>query len=69
MLMRYHVAFLRNNVAGMDREAALAAGNPGIEDWMSHAQALVLARSGQLQMARKMSDRAIVLARQAGQKR
>ena len=67
MLMRYHVAFLGSNAAGMDREAALAVGNPGIEDWMAHAQALVFARSGQLQRARKMSDRAIVLARQAGQ--
>jgi eukaryotic-like serine/threonine-protein kinase len=66
-LMRYHVAFLGRNVAGMDREAALAVANPAIEDWMAHAQALVLARSGQLRMARKMSDRAIVLARQAGQ--
>jgi eukaryotic-like serine/threonine-protein kinase len=68
VLMRYHIAFLRHSVAGMDREAALAVGNAGIEDWMSHAQALVLARSGQLRQARKMSDRAIVLAQQAGQK-
>jgi len=68
VLMRYHIAFLRNSAAGMDREAALAVGNAGIEDWMSHAQALVLARSGQLRQARKMSDRAIVLAQQAGQK-
>ncbi len=67
VLMRYHIAFLRNNLAAMDREAALAIGNAGIEGWMSHAQALVLARSGQLRQARKMSDRAIVLAQQAGQ--
>jgi eukaryotic-like serine/threonine-protein kinase len=67
VLIRYQFALLRNDVPGMDREAALAAGNIGIEDWMSHAQALVLARSGQMRLARKMSDRAIVLAQQAGQ--
>jgi eukaryotic-like serine/threonine-protein kinase len=68
MVLRYHTAFLRNDVAAMDREAAGAAGKAGIEDWMSHAQALVLARSGQQRLARKMSERAIVLAQQAGQK-
>ena len=66
--MRYHIAFLRNDAAAMDREVVRAAGKAGIEDWMSNAQALVLARSGQQRLARKMSERAIVLARQAGQK-
>jgi DNA-binding winged helix-turn-helix (wHTH) protein/Tfp pilus assembly protein PilF len=68
MVMRYHIAFLRNDVAAMDREAARAAGKTGIEDWMSNAQALVFARSGKQRLARKMSERAIVLAQQAGQK-
>ena len=68
MVMRYHIAFLRNDAAAMDRDAARAVGKGGIEDWMSQAQALVLARSGQQRLARKMSERAIVLAQQSGQK-
>ena len=67
-VMRYHIAFLRNDAAAMDREASRAVGKGGIEDWMSQTQALVLARSGQQRLARKMSARAIVLAQQAGQK-
>ena len=68
MVMRYHIAFLRNDVAALDREAARAAGKAGVEDWMSYARALVLARSGQQRLARKMSQRAVFLAQQAGQK-
>jgi eukaryotic-like serine/threonine-protein kinase len=68
IILRYHIAFLRNDVAAMDREAAGSAGKAGIEDGILHAHALVLARSGQQRLARKMSDRAIALAQQAGQK-
>jgi tetratricopeptide (TPR) repeat protein len=68
ILLRYYVAFLKHDKAGMDRAATLAAGKPGAEDWMSHSQALVSARSGQLQLARRMSRDAVDLAQQAGQK-
>jgi eukaryotic-like serine/threonine-protein kinase len=68
VVMRYQIAFLRNDAAAMEREVARAAGKAGTEEWMSYAQALVLARSGQQRLARKMSERAIVLAQQAGQK-
>jgi tetratricopeptide (TPR) repeat protein len=37
-----------------------------MEDWMSHNQALVLARSGRIREARIMWERAIGLAQQAG---
>src|SRR5262249_18710274 len=43
-----------------------ARGEQGVEDWMSHNQALVLARSGRMREARAMWERAIGLAQQAG---
>jgi tetratricopeptide (TPR) repeat protein len=68
LLLRYYIAFLNGDRAGMDWEVARARSEPGAEDWISHAQALVLARSGQLQLARGVSRRAVDLARQAGQR-
>ena len=52
----------------MDAQAALATGKPGAEDWMLHLEALVSARSGQVQLARRMSRRAMELAQQAGER-
>jgi tetratricopeptide (TPR) repeat protein len=49
----------------MDREIDRARGQP-VEDEMSNHQALVLARSGRMQQARVMWERAIASARQAG---
>jgi eukaryotic-like serine/threonine-protein kinase len=68
VMLQYYVAFLKGDHAGMQRAAELAKGKPGAEDWMAHSEALVLARSGQLQAARKMSLRAVELAQQAGQR-
>ena len=65
LLLRYYIAFLNGDRAGMDRELARAKSESGADDWISHAQALVLARSGQLQLARGMSRRAVDLAQQA----
>ena len=67
LILRYHVAFLKGDQAGMQREAALAQGNPEAADWLSHSEALVLARSGRLRLAREMSRRAVDLARQSAQ--
>src|SRR5208283_5780738 len=50
-LLRYHLAFVNGDRAGMDRAAALARGKPGVEDWMLHAESLVEAHSGRLQAA------------------
>ena len=66
--LRYYIALLRGDQAGMDREVELVKGKAGAEDLMSHSQSLVLARSGQLQRARDMSRRAVEGARQAGQR-
>jgi tetratricopeptide (TPR) repeat protein len=66
LFIRYYLAFLKGDQAGMDREIERAPGEQ-LEDWMAHNQALVLARSGRMRQARPMWDRAIALAQQAGQ--
>ena len=68
ILLRYYIAFLKGDEAGMEREEALGEAHPGAVDWMLHAESLTLARSGQLQRARGMSRRAVDLAQQAEQR-
>ena len=65
LITRYYLAFFKGDQAGMDREIARAPGEHA-EDWMSHNQALVLARSGQMRQARTMWERAVAMAQQAG---
>ena len=66
LVLRYYLAFFKGDQAGMEREIARARGQHRVEDWMWHNQALVLARSGQMQQARIMWERAVALAQQAG---
>jgi len=61
----YAIAFLKDDKTGMERVAAQARGKLGVEDLMSDSESLVLAYSGHLEQARKMSQRAADLARQA----
>ena len=65
LVLRYYLAFLNGDQAGMEREIARAPADHA-QDWMSHNQALVLARSGRMRQARPMWERAIALAEQAG---
>jgi tetratricopeptide (TPR) repeat protein len=66
LVLRYYLAFFMGDQGGMEHEIARTRGQQGVEDWMWHNQALVLARSGQMQQARTMWERAIALAQQAG---
>uniref|UniRef100_Q024W6 Serine/threonine protein kinase n=1 Tax=Solibacter usitatus (strain Ellin6076) TaxID=234267 RepID=Q024W6_SOLUE len=66
MVYRYYLAFFAGDEAGMKREIDRARGNLEAEDWMSHNQALVLARSGQMRNARIRWQHPIELAQQAG---
>ena len=68
LFVRYDIAFLRADKAGMEREAALGQGIPGAEDLMADKEAFALAYSGHLQQARKKSKRAAELAQQAAQR-
>jgi eukaryotic-like serine/threonine-protein kinase len=64
-VLRYVIAFLKDDQAGMERAAALAREKPGVDDWMSNSEGFALAYSGHLEEARKMSRRAANLARKA----
>jgi eukaryotic-like serine/threonine-protein kinase len=68
ILLPYYIAFLKSDTSGMEQQVTLAQDKPGAEDWISNAQAFVVAFSGRLQTARTMSRRAAGLARQGGQK-
>jgi len=63
---RYYLAYLEGDEAGMKREIDRARGNLEAEDWMSHNQALVLARSGQMRNARVRWRHTIERTQQAG---
>ena len=65
LVTRYYVAFLKGDLAGMQREIARAPGELA-EDWMFHHQALVLAYSGRMRQARSMWEHGVALAQQAG---
>ena len=68
LLHRYFIAFLNGDGEDMRRKATLARGNRATEDAISHVEALVLARSGRLQEARRMSSVAVDIAQKAGQR-
>jgi eukaryotic-like serine/threonine-protein kinase len=65
-LLGYDVAFLEDDKAGMEREAALAKGKSGTQDWIFDHAAFVMAYTGHLQEARRMSQRAVDFAQEAG---
>ena len=68
LIQLYEIAFLKGDEAGMERESAQAHGKPGLEDSISNSKSLVLAYSGHLEEARKMSRQATDLARKAEQR-
>jgi tetratricopeptide (TPR) repeat protein len=63
VVQRYVIAFLKDDKVGMEREAALARERRGADDWMPNSEGFVLAYSGHLEAARKMSQLAADLAR------
>ena len=67
LFLSYSIAFRKNDTDGMSRVVALAQGKPWAEDWLTQAQALTAADAGQLQLARKFSQRATDIALRAGQ--
>jgi eukaryotic-like serine/threonine-protein kinase len=67
LVMRYYIAFLKGDHAGMERAAAEAQGHPEAEDWIAYEHASALAYSGRMKMARGLTKRAVELARQTNQ--
>jgi len=66
LMMRYNIALLKGDQDQMNRMVALAKGKREAEHRLAHAQALALARSGRLDAARMLSNRAVTLALQEG---
>jgi predicted Zn-dependent protease len=66
LVLRYQIAFLRDDQAEMERLAALGEQRSGLDDWICDQEACVLAYYGRLQQARSKSRRATDLARQSG---
>jgi len=66
LVFAYNIAFLKGEKEQMDRAVALAKGKRSTEHWLVNSEALVSARSGQLQQARQLSSRAMSLAQQEG---
>jgi serine/threonine protein kinase/tetratricopeptide (TPR) repeat protein len=68
LVLQYNIAVLKGDQEQMDRAVGLARGKRRAEHWMSHEEALALARSGRLQAARRSSSRAVDLALQQGER-
>jgi tetratricopeptide (TPR) repeat protein len=64
----YLLSFLRNDAAGMAREAAWGSGKPGVEDQFLFSESDTAAYGGQLQKARDLIQRAMTSANQADEK-
>jgi eukaryotic-like serine/threonine-protein kinase len=66
VLTQYFVAFLTGNENELKRTMTAARKSPATEDTISHIEALALARSGQLQEARRMAALAVQIAGKSG---
>ena len=65
-LCRYFIAFLRGDQAAMEREMTQRQAKLEAQGWFEHQEALTSAYQARLKEAARLSDRAILLSRQAG---
>ena len=65
-LARYALAFLRRDREAMEHEATRRQATLHAQGWFEHQEALTLACDGRLKDANRLSERAILLARQGG---
>ena len=68
LLTQYFVAFLTGNENELRRTVTAARKSPATEDAISHIEALALARSGQLQDARRMAAVAVQIAQKSSRR-
>jgi DNA-binding winged helix-turn-helix (wHTH) protein/tetratricopeptide (TPR) repeat protein len=66
LLLQYNLAFLKDDRQGMQQVVRTAQGNSDSVDWMADQQAFSLAYAGRLREARVLSQHAIALAQQQG---
>ena len=65
-LLRYFIAFLKKDEAGMEREVSQRRAKLPAQGWFEHQEAMTLAYNGRLKGAARLSDSAVRLAREAG---
>src|SRR4029079_10726857 len=65
-MLGYHLAFLKGDRERMDRQAEATRKIPGLDAVITHADALVVERSGHVEAATKMLQRAADIAERAG---
>ena len=65
-LCRYFIAFLRGDQAAMEREMTQRQAKLEAQGWFEHQEALTSAYQARLKEAARLSDRAVLLSRQAG---
>ena len=65
-LCRYFIAFLMRDEAAIESEKARGHAKMEAQGWFEHQEALTLAYHGRLKEAARLSDRAVILSRQAG---
>jgi tetratricopeptide (TPR) repeat protein len=68
VLVQYFVAFLKGNEEELRRTGAAARKRPGVEDIVSHLDALALARSGRLEDARRVASVPVEIAQRSGRR-
>jgi serine/threonine protein kinase len=65
-LVRYAIAFLRSDKAAMEREVTQRQAKLHAQGGFEHQEALTFAYQGRLKEADRLSERAVLLARQGG---
>ncbi len=65
-LCRYFIAFLRGDQAAIEREVTQRQAKLEAQGWFEHQEALTSAYRARLKDAARLSDRAVLLSRQAG---
>ncbi|MGD0417908.1 MAG: protein kinase [Terriglobales bacterium] len=65
-LFSYHLAFLQQDEAGMEREASILMSKPGIEPYMLYFESETAAYAGQMSRARELAIRAVDSMRRGG---
>ena len=65
-LCRYFIAFLRGDQAAMEREVTQRQAKLEAQGFFEHQEALTSAYQARLKEAARLSDRAVLLSRQAG---
>jgi eukaryotic-like serine/threonine-protein kinase len=65
-LCRYFIAFLKSDKVAMERETTQRRAKWEAQGWFENQEALTLAYDGRMKEADRLSDRAVLLARQGG---